>query len=189
MRIRALLVPPLILGLLWALAVWWPSQQAISSANEQLDRSESEQLSLVTDIDRLNQAASQQSDFASDIATIARSIPSEPAIEPFLKELASSADQAGVQVSLVSPGEILDAGTADANRPVPVGLSAIAITLNFEGSYDEVMAFTTDLNRLSRLVIIDRVSMVANEGETERIVVDMNLRIFSSGTSTEETEP
>jgi len=72
---------------------------------------------------------------------------------------------------------------------VPVGLSAIAITLNFEGSYDEVMAFTTDLNRLSRLVIIDRVSMVANEGETERIVVDMNLRIFSSGTSTEETEP
>ena len=186
MRLQALLGPPLLLGLIWAAAIWWPSQMAISSANEQLEQAESQQLLLVTDIDRLNQTSMQQSDLEADLAAIARSIPNDPHIDTFLGTLASIAEQNGVRVNLVSPTDILNGATSDPNRPVPTGMSAVAIALEAEGDFDDVMAFTSGLDDLSRLVVIDEIGMVALDGDTQLIIVDVSLRIFATEQPTEE---
>lgn len=186
MRLRALLGPPLLLALIWAAAIWWPSQMALSSANEQIDQSERQQLTLVADIDRLDQTSTQQSDLEADLADIARAIPSDPHIDTFLGTLASTAEQNGVRVNLVSPTDILNTATSDPNRPVPAGMSAIAIAIEAEGTFDDVMAFTSSLDQLSRLVVIDQVGMVALDGDTQLIIVDVSLRIFANEQPTEE---
>lgn len=188
MRLRALLVPPFILGLIFAAALWWPSQRAISSANDELDQAESQQLLLVTDINRLNQSSLQESGLEADLAAIARSIPNDPEIDTFLGTLASAAELNGVRVNLVSPTDILGAETSDPNRPVPLGMSAIAIAMEAEGSFDNVMTFVSGLDDLSRLVVIDQIGMVALDGDTQLIIVDLTLRIFATESSAQEVD-
>lgn len=186
MRLRALLGPPLVLALIWAAAIWWPAQRAISSATEELDQSESQQLSLITDIGRLDGTSEQQSDLEDDIAVIARSIPSDPMIDTFLNTLALSAEASGVRVNLVSPTEILDATTSDPNRPVPPGMSAIAIVMEAEGSFADVMTFLSSIDDLPRLIVIDQIGMVAVDGATQLIVIDLGLRIFADNQGPQE---
>lgn len=181
MRLRALLAPPLILGLVWGGTIWWPSRSAISSANDQIDRAQSGQLSLVAEIDRLNGVTSQLSDLERDLSEIARSIPSDPDIGDFLTTLAAAADQSGVRINLVSPSEILDSTTTDANRPVPAGMTAVSIIMEAEGDFAEVMAFTNQLDQMSRLVVVDHISMAAVDGAIQVIIVDLSLRIFAGG--------
>lgn len=183
MRLRALLGPPIILGLVWAGAIWWPSQRAISSANEEADQAQSEQLSLITDIDRLNQTSDLLPSLDRDIAAVARSIPSDAELEGFFATLALAAEQSGVRVNLVSPTEVLDAATTDANRPVPTGMTAVAISVEAEGDFNSVMAFATSLDDLPRMVVVDQVGMVAVEGGTQLVVIDMSLRVFSGGST------
>ncbi len=185
MRIRALLGPPLLLGLLWVGAIWWPSQMAISSADEQAERATSEQLALIADIERLDQSSTQQSDLEADLSAIARSIPSDPQVDAFLATLAAAAEQNGVRVNLVSPTGILDSATSDPNRPVPTGMSSVGIALEAEGSFEDVMRFTSSLDDLERLVVIDEIGMVALEGATQVIIIDVSLRIFASTTSSQ----
>lgn len=177
----------MILGLVWGAAIWWPSQSAISSANEQLEQTQGEQLSLVAEIDRLNDASGQVPDLEGDLAAIARSIPGDPEIDSFLTTLAAAAAQNGVLINLVSPSELLEAGTTDANRPVPVGMTAVSVVLEAQGDFAEVMAFTSQLDQLTRLLVVDHIGMVAVDGQTQVIVIDLSLRIFAGGLTNQST--
>lgn len=188
MRFRAILGPPAVLVLLYTALVWWPSNNAVSSATEALDDTRSEQLALFTEIDRLNETALRLSDIDRDLEDIASLIPSEKNIDSFLDSVATSAEASGVLINLISPTEVLDVSTADATRPVPPGIEAVAFILEAQGDFDQVMAFVDSFDDLSRLVVIDQLSMVAVDGETQMIVIDMSLRIFSGGVASQTTQ-
>lgn len=189
MRLRALLGPPIILSIIWAAAIWWPSQRAISSANEELDQAQSQQLALITDIDRLNRTSELIPALDQDIAAVARSIPADAELEGFFATLAQAADDSGVRVNLVSPTEVLDAATTDPNRPVPAGMTAVAISIEAEGDFVSVMSFATSLGELPRMVVVDQVGMIAVEGGTQLVVIDISLRVFSGGSTSAPSLP
>ena len=188
MRFAPLLGPPAALGLLWIGALWLPSQSAMEAAEVRLEQSQVDQLALVAEIDALNEIAEILPELQADLTAVAEAVPADPDIDAFLSAVASEAEASGVRVTLISPSQILDSASADASRPVPSGMNAIAFVLEAEGSFDAVMAFTSRLDELRRLVVVDRIGMSAIDGDEQVIVVDMSLRIFSGGIAPQQAD-
>lgn len=181
MRLKPLLLPPILLLAVWALAVWWPSTSAMSTADDRLAAALSEQQVLAAEIDTLSLVATQLPSIDASLADIATALPPEPEVEDFLALLSATATTSDVSVTLVTPNEILDGGSNDLDRTVPTGMTAVAMVIEAEGGFTEVMAFIGEMGELPRLVVIDQIGLASIDGDSNSIVVEMGLRIFSGG--------
>lgn len=180
MSFRNLLLPPILLGLLWFAGIWWPAQMIVSSEQEELESLQATQLSLVAEIDTLNQLGEVQDAIERDFAAFAEAVPAEPGVDAFIATIADEGAASGVDIRLVSPTEILGPDTADPNRATPAGVNAVAFSVAADGPFGSVMTFIRDLQELDRLVVVDTLALSGVEG-TDRVTVDLALRIFTSG--------
>lgn len=184
MRRRALFGPPIVFGLLWAVAVWLPSQSAIAAANDRAAAAQDDQLALVADIDRLNQAAPRLSLLDVDLRLATELVPRDPAVDDFLAALAFEADRAGVLLTLVVPARL-----ASVDPGLPVGVDAVSVLVKADGGFEPMMDFIGSLDGLSRLVVVDRVTMSSAEDTTSSVSTEVSLRIFSNATAALAASP
>lgn len=180
MTLRNLLLPPLVLGLLWVAAVWWPAQMLLEREQRELDTQQTQQLSLVSEIDELNQQTDILERIDADRARIDTAVPPNENIDEFLAVIAEQATSAGVNVRVVSPMQILGSDSADPFRPVPGGISAVVFSTSADGSFPAVMTFVRELQELDRMVVVDTLALSAVEG-ADRVTVDLGFRVFTTG--------
>jgi len=188
MTIRNLLLPPFVLGLLWLAAIWWPAQMLLDNEQREIDAQQSQQLSLVSEVDRLNQRAALAESIQADRERIDAAIPGAAGIDDFLAVIAERGEANDVNIRAVSPLQIMGPDSADPLRPVPPDTSAVVLSLSADGNFVSAMTFLRDLRELDRLVVIDTLAMSAVEGGG-RISLDVGLRIFTTGDEVETVPP
>jgi Tfp pilus assembly protein PilO len=179
-RLRPIALPPLILVILWAGAVWWPLRSGTSSEQERLATIQAEQLSLVSTIDGLNTATDQLAAYDADLDRFAVAIPAQLDMATFIRQIDAEAGASGIQIDLLSPNEVLGGSTRDAKRPLPIGVSSVTLSLAGQGSFESAMDFVERLTALPRLVVVDVFGLSAVDGDAEQIIVDLELRVFTT---------
>lgn len=179
MRLRALILPPLVIALLWAGLVWWPSGSMISNENAALEAEQERQLSLLDEIDDLNRIAAIAEDLERDLISMDVAVPASPAVDAFISDVASDAERSGVAVRLLSPTDVLGQDFVDPARPVPAGMTAVSILIAAEGEFEAVMAFVDRLDAGPRLVVVDGLTIATVDGGPEAISVEATVRIFN----------
>jgi Tfp pilus assembly protein PilO len=162
--------------------VWWPFRSETASERDQLAQIQAEQLTLVATLDELNAATDLLGGFDADLERFAIAIPETLELPTFLRELDAQADAAGVQIDLVSPSEVLGGATRDSKRPVPPGMSSVSLSLTGQGPFESTMEFVNRLDDLPRLIVVDTLGLSAVDGNADQIIIDLELRVFTTET-------
>lgn len=190
MKARAIriLAPTIAIAVIWAGAIWYPQQRSISESRAATTDSITEQQTLSAEIASLRQSSDRIDEIRVELDGLRSAIPEHADVGPFARHVDTLAQQAGVELDLLSPILVANDQTVDAGTPLPAGVSSISLSIGGTATYDEFMAFADDLVASERLVVIDTVSLTAAEDDSGELTVDVGLRIFTTAELV-ETDP
>ncbi len=172
----------LILGLIGAVllgVVWWlflasPQRDDVTEFRNQRETLEIEESTLRTERSQLLEIRDNELTYLAVGATLERLIPETPELATFIDDMNLLAEDAGVVLLAISPG---------LPTPDPTGtFQEVAVSLDVEGQFFEVLGFLFGVSDMERLVRVDSVSFNPGEDEfgTISISVAMEAVIFTT---------
>ena len=178
---RPILLPPLMLLMAWAV-VAFAMQRSITADQNRIDQLRNEQLALVVELDELGAAEQRSASIDADLDRFAVAVPASTDLGPLLRTLDAEAVAAGVRIDLLVPTNVASSTTTSSDRPVPPSMSSISIAVSGVGTFEAVMDLMARIENLNRLTVIDVVKLTSGDDEPGQILVDLEFRVFTSGT-------
>jgi Tfp pilus assembly protein PilO len=126
----------LVLALFWMFLLS-PKREELAQAQEAILTSQAEQRSLTNQINTLREVRATAPQVEARLAATEALIPSGPALPSTLRQLQLAADEAGMVLSAVSPGqpgEVVIEG-------LPPGASSMSLSVTLSGSYFQIVDF------------------------------------------------
>jgi Tfp pilus assembly protein PilO len=169
--------------LVWLFAFFIPQGSTLSkysAQNQQLSADQAQLQARVALLRATSRATPQLLKLESKYAGL---IPSTSDFYHYVTLITNTATSQGVDLLSITPGTT---GTPIAGTD----LSGIPITLTTKATYDQTLGFIKAVNNLSRLTVINGMSLVGGGQNTSRGTVmqeTFNITIFTTGASTPAT--
>ncbi|MDQ3756458.1 MAG: type 4a pilus biogenesis protein PilO [Actinomycetota bacterium] len=192
MNRRALLIgaaAALVVLLAWYFLLWGPRNDEIADARDRQDVAESQAQQLRSEIERLQAAQRDEPLRRAQLETLRAAIPDDPNLAQFILDTNDAATKAGIDFISIAPtppavaaAQPAAATTATTTATTTPGADAtppaeIKVALQVQGGYFQVLDFVNRLNDLSRLVVIDSVSVSADQAG--RLSASLQARMFT----------
>lgn len=171
---------PMILIAAWAAAVWVPAQSSLDRSVTTIDDLTAERLALSDEIRRLGEATEARTDYLADLDRFAVAVPPSIGVGTFAQDLHAAAAAHGVRIDLLAPTNVVDSSTALRGSEIPNGLSSVTLAVTGIGDYPGAIGFVDAIVDRDRLVIIDAVILTSADESPDEIVIDVELRIFTT---------
>lgn len=167
------------LGVLLITAAWW--MFLISPRNAQISDLETERnVAIDTEgrlrvqIKQLEEIRDAEVQYLAALGTLESLIPERPLLEDFIEQIYALANDTGVELQTLAPS--LPTATSDGSE-----LREIAVSVQIEGQFFEVLGFMFGLTDMERLVRIDSVAASSSEDEIGGTILSasLELRLFT----------
>ena len=172
--------PALAIAIVWAAAIWWPARSDLDTSMATIDDLTADRLALVQELRRLDDAALEEESYLDDLDRFAVAIPPQIGLGPFAQDLHAAAAANGVRIDLLAPTNVVDASTALRGNEIPPGVSSVTLAITGIGSYRQAIDFVEAVTDHTRLVIVDAMTLTAADEDPDEIVIDVELRIFTT---------
>lgn len=178
----------------WYQFVWQSQGTAAADANRDKAGAQEQVTKLKTQVASLQRTKKELADKAEQVAQIEQAIPEDPSVSSLIKLLQTKAAEHQLTITTLTNGKIVAALSVDPKTP-PAGPSEIPLSITAFGAYTDVVSFIEDLGHLSRLLVVDTMSLTpadssANPGEaTTRndISATIVLRAFTTAEPADAT--
>ncbi len=171
---RRLLIPlgiGVALVLLWYVALWSPASSSLSDAKKRKEDAVQKTATLQDQIKSLQASQAGQPLKQSQLETLRVAIPDQPNLAQFILDANDAASTAGVDFLSITPTPPTGQGQSTTATTAAPGAAAggaapvpIRVGMTVSGGYFQVLDFMNRLNKLSRIVVIDSVSMTTGGG-------------------------
>jgi Tfp pilus assembly protein PilO len=175
---RALLIgvgSALLVLLIWYFLLWSPRGKSIDEAKKRQATFESQAQDLRAELSRLQEAKRTEAATRAQIDALRQAIPDEPNLAQFILDTNDAASRSGIDFLSISPTPPAPPATGAGAAPSP-----IALNISITGGYFQVLDFVNRLNDLTRIVVIDGVSISAASGGPvpNALSVQLSARMF-----------
>lgn len=125
-------------------------------------------------IQQLEEIRDAEVQYLAALGTLESLIPERPLLEDFIEQIYALANDTGVELQTLAPA--LPAATSDGSD-----LREIAVSVQIEGEFFEVLGFMFGLSDMERLVRIDSVAASSSEDEVSGTILSasLELRLFT----------
>lgn len=154
-----------------------PKMSDVSAAEQQRDDTQSEQTSLLSQREALEDTKDRAPEYRQTIKDVQRRIPPVVDEAGLLLLLQNAASSAGLDVATISPATpALDADS---------GLSTISVGVSASGSYFEITEFMYEIETLPRAAKATGVSLTPSEttGSVPTLQLSTTVLLYTSDTS------
>ncbi|MGH1503167.1 MAG: type 4a pilus biogenesis protein PilO [Acidimicrobiales bacterium] len=166
----------------WAIvSVGWLGR-ATADAEAEVDAIGVERLALIDELDSLQTLDAERASVAAEDERLAAAVPDDPDLDGFVDEVAASAAAAGVVVEQFAPVAVTSAAVGGGSD-LPDGVTSIELSITVVGDYAGLMAFVADVESFDRLVLIDAISLLADDDVVDRLTLDVVMRVFTRADS------
>ncbi len=158
MKSRAVLVAFLLLVvvlLAWNFLFFAPAGEEVTKAEDTKIAAIAQQDSLQNTLDRLEDLKSRQPELMDEKNRLSGRVPALPDLEVFIRAANDLSVESGLDWLQISPAE-----------PVPAanGISEIRMSMQLEGGYYQVLDYLNRMEDMSRLVVVDTISVAVGGG-------------------------
>jgi Tfp pilus assembly protein PilO len=174
----------LVVLLFWYFILWSPRGSAIQDANDRKEAAENEALELRAQINRLREAQRNESATRARIEELRQAIPDEPNLAQFILDTNEAAARSGIDFLSIAPTPPV-AAVVDPTAPPPepgqqavTAPSQISLSISVTGGYFQVLDFMNRLTDLTRIVVIDTVTVAPAAGSD--LSVQLAGRMFTT---------
>jgi Tfp pilus assembly protein PilO len=151
------------LAALLVAALWWnfllkPSRSEASKVKADTATERAKLPPLEAQVSQARLAQAHAATFKAQLTSLQNAVPDSPALAPFLRAANAIADASRVSWQQVTHGP-----------PAPdvsTGVSAIPVSIQVKGTYEQVMDYLSRLKSLKRMVVVDTVQFSSAGGDT-----------------------
>ena len=198
----------LVIALLGWFLVISPTNGRAASASEELTQIQDRTASLQQKAASLTKQSEELDAKRNELQTLSEKLPDDAGVAQILNQISSASARAGVTVNSFTPGAPTPlvapvpaaAATADtsgsegdtpsaAPSAAPVSkLSYVPVTIAVEGTPTQVSAFVTNLENITRAMLITNLDLTSSAGEQgSTLTANIQGRIFMRPTGTGKT--
>ena len=156
------------LVVLWWVLLWGPRSRAIGQARERAASAETERSALTARIQRLKEAQADEPRQRARLEALRTAIPDEPDLGQFILDANDAASRAGVDFLSISP-------SPPAASPDPTLPASIALAITVDGGYFQVLDYVNRLDGLSRIVVVENLSLTSGSSETGATTLSVSI--------------
>lgn len=178
--------PSLFIVGIWFAGSWVPSQT--SPVTERQDDAQAEISLLMTELQAAKSAAGVTDELDTDIEAAEAAVPPSSAMAKFVRDAGAVGTRTGVVIDQIAPLAVSSDTDPEGVQPLPAGTSSILVSIGATGEYAALVSFVDELTTLERLVLVDTIELRAEEGDTTTLLLDLELRIFTTEMLTTEGE-
>lgn len=158
----------------WWFFLWSPAGDALSAADTRYDAANGQVAQLEVQRSRLLSIQEELPQLQSRLQTLTAAVPDQALMSDFLLAASEAEVESG-----------LDFLTVSASPPQPStvpGLSRISVQLTGNGGYFQMLDFINRLQSMNRVMVIDNLTVVANQlSEEEALVGPPDLAVTIAG--------
>jgi Tfp pilus assembly protein PilO len=166
--------------LIWYFLLWSPRGKAIDRAKGRQQAAAGQISELQARIEQLRDAQRNEAATRAQIAQLQEAIPDEPNLAQFILDANDAATRSGIDFLSISPTPPA-AGVVDDSTPEAAAVrqpSVIALGVSITGGYFQILDFVNRLTDLSRIVVIDGLSVSGAAGGD--LSVQINAKMFTT---------
>jgi Tfp pilus assembly protein PilO len=138
-----------LLVVLWYLLLFAPTSSDLNDTRDEVAAAEDQKQQLENEIRRLKELSNNQTEQEADLRALRAAIPPTPDLGAFILQANEIASASGIEWLSISPSPPAASG---AN-------STIALSMQVEGGFYQLMDYLNRMEDMDRLVIIDAVSI------------------------------
>jgi Tfp pilus assembly protein PilO len=155
----------------WYLAVFRPRGDELDEARTELDAARSEEQSLQAQLEQLQAIDENSPEIDAELGRLQALVPKRPDLASFIVAANEIAVQSGIDWISITP-----------NEPAPgaVGPAEIAMTIQIDGGYFQVLDYLNRLEDLERLVVVDGISISTGGDEGDGSTAQVGAPDLSS---------
>lgn len=166
--------------IIWYLLLWSPRSKAIDSAKERRAAADQQAQELRAELAQLQQAKANEAATRARIEELRQAIPEEPNLAQFILDTNDAATRSGIEFLSIAPTPPAAPTPAAGGAPAPPNApSQITLSISITGGYFQVLDFVNRLNDLTRIVVIDGIS-VSPSGGTSDLAVQLTGKMFTT---------
>lgn len=167
------------LGVLMITVMWWvfliaPRNATINDLEDQRFVAVDGEQRLRTQIRQLQDIRDREVEYLAAVGRLDALIPDRPRLEEFIEQIYELANDTGVDLQSLSPS--VPAAATEGSE-----LREIAVSVQLEGEFFEILGFLFGLSDMDRLVRVDGVSLssgTAADGSTV-LATSIEMRLFT----------
>ena len=166
--------------LIWYFLLWSPRGSAIDDAKGRQQTAADQADELEARLNQLRDAQRNEAATRAQIAQLQEAIPDEANLAQFILDTNDAATRSGIDFLSISPTPPAAATTVDPNTgaPPPGVPSEIALGVSITGGYFQVLDFVNRLTDLTRIVVIDGITVSSGAGGD--LSVQLNGKMFTT---------
>jgi Tfp pilus assembly protein PilO len=166
----------LFLVVIWWLALMSPMTHKLAQNHKAQASAQTQISSLQGQIVQLKSIASQKPEDQNKLNALTAQVPDNPQLDVALNSLQDAANAAGVQLTSVGPSSPNSASSGSSG-----GLPAIAISVTCNGSYSQIMAFVTNLDKATRTFVVTNTNI---SGTGAKLSAQIGASVYYAGQPT-----
>lgn len=174
----ATVVSVAIVGLWWVF-LFSPAADELSEAEDRRDTADGQLVTLREQRDRLALLVEQRPFFQSELESLRAAVPERDDLAGIILSIDEAAKASGVEFATFS--------AAEPGLPDEFGLAPVQIQVGGEGGYFQILDFVNRLNRIHRIVVIERISLASSGSEEDlgppRLTLNLGMSTFVTGAS------
>lgn len=167
-----------LIGVLWFLFLFKPASDELGEVNAEITATRDRQVQLESELEGLRSIRQDVTSIEATLAAYETLVTPDPGLPSLLRQLQMSADESGMDLTRVAPGEPLALEEVD-------DILSISVAIELEGSYFQLVDFLRRLEDpalVGRAILIDGLlADVSEEEEYPTLSVGMTARVFTTG--------
>lgn len=170
-------VTVVLLAAFW-FGAWSPASRQLKAVHVQLATAHQDQAQLRDKVVTLTSAHRHIAALRSDLAALEAAVPSSPALDTAVDQLAAASAASGVTLPSVTPSPPSSASSSAAPAAKAGGPQSITVGLNVVGGYAQTVAFVNRLEASPRLFVVDGVTLTPGGGVGGAVSATVNTQMF-----------
>lgn len=146
-----------VLVLLWYIALFSPASSDLNDTKDKVAAEQRNQQELKNDVARLKELSANAPQQQADLRALQAAIPQNPDLGQFILQANEIASSSGIQWLSISPNPPAASTGGGAN-------STIAVSMQIEGGFFQLLDYLNRLEDLDRLVVVDSINVTAGGG-------------------------
>jgi Tfp pilus assembly protein PilO len=165
------------------LAVWWmfvfsPVRSDASKVDGEIDSAQAETRNLETEVKQLEDLEARAPEIQADLERLRAAVPATPELASFIDAANALGVETGVEWVSISPTPPQTTGASE----------TVQMSIELNGGYFQVLDYLNRVETMSRLVVIDQISLSAAEqtessSEAPTLTASLTARMFSQAAS------